>query len=140
MNVDELVERTKALLDEVGQLKSPTARIGSPKVQGWVLGWIAGHASDAPLDRTTLLDEPRVHQAMEALFEGMPNPFGNYQGSLGYTSLVEAKRILDKTARGEALEPVEQVRDEWLAIGHAEALRSRSDDERPARFLALFGR
>ena len=140
MNAEQIVTRTRALLAAVGQLEHPTPRIGFPKVQGWLLGWIAGLASDAPFDPAAVLDEPVVHEAMVALFEGMPNPFGDYHGSLGYTSLVEARRILELKARGEALDSMEEVRQQWLAFGHQDARGAIDGDERPARFLALFGR
>jgi hypothetical protein len=140
MNADEIVAKTRSLLDEVGQLKSPTPRVGSPKVQGWLLGWIVAHASDDAFAPASLLEQPAVHEAMTKLFEGVPNPFGNFGGSLGYTSLVETERILKKLAAGEALEAMEETREEWLAVGHAEGRASIVDGAPPARFLAIFGR
>lgn len=140
MESHAIIAKTRDLLDQVGQLKSPTPRLGAPKVQGWILGWIAGHAAEGPLDLVTLLDIPAVHEALQGVFEGMSNPFNTFGGSIGYTALVEAQRILKAHAAGETLAELDEMKLQWVAIGHAEARAALDSGARPERFMAIFGR
>jgi hypothetical protein len=139
MAADAIVSDTRRVLDAVGQLKSPTPRLGSPKVQGWLLGWIAGRAGLPSGDPAAALDEPVVHAATQQLFEGMSNPFGNMGISLGYTSLVEAQRIAKKAATDDVLDEREQTYMQWFSVGFEDA-KDAPDTGAPARFAELFGR